>query len=135
METINIGTGTNTGTGDSIRDAFIKANANFEELDNTKANKQESVFAISGLTPVIDPTDGDIQTWILTDNSSPTLSIGNGRSITLHIETSSFILTWPTGIAWVGDEPTLAETGINILTLWQVNGIVFGSYVGSVEIV
>lgn len=35
-QTINVGTSANDGTGDPLRDAFIKCNDNFDELDTTK---------------------------------------------------------------------------------------------------
>jgi hypothetical protein len=38
IEIINVGTSANDGTGDPLRDAFIKCNDNFEELDTTKQN-------------------------------------------------------------------------------------------------
>lgn len=36
IEIINVGTSPNDGNGDPIRDAFIKCNDNFDELDTTK---------------------------------------------------------------------------------------------------
>jgi hypothetical protein len=36
IEIINVGSSPNDGNGDPIRDAFIKCNDNFDELDTTK---------------------------------------------------------------------------------------------------
>lgn len=36
IEIINVGTSANDGTGDALRDAFIKCNDNFDELETTK---------------------------------------------------------------------------------------------------
>lgn len=131
METINVGSGPDSGTGESIRSAMVKINSNFTELNEGKANKAESIFTITGTNPEIQASDGDIQIWILEENQSPTISLGNGRSITLHLTKGAHTLTWPE-IVWVGgSEPDLSDEDINILTLWEVNTYIFGTLVGT----
>ena len=39
IQTVNIGTIANDGTGDDLREAFVKVNANFNELDIRQPEK------------------------------------------------------------------------------------------------
>lgn len=134
MQEINLGSAANSGTGDPIREAFSKINANFNEVASTKENKQKTIYSITSTTPNINTTNGEIQVWVLLDNSVPTVTIGSGRSVTLHIETQGFTLTWPASINWVGGAPALNATGINIVMLWQVNSTIFGRYIGYADV-
>ncbi len=43
ISTINIGTLANDGTGDDLREAFVKVNNNFTELDVCRKYKKETV--------------------------------------------------------------------------------------------
>lgn len=61
-------------------------------------------------------------------------SLVEGSNLTLMLDTGGNIITWPAGVKWVGGAPTLDSAGIhNIITLWKVNGILFGSWGGSVD--
>lgn len=93
----------------------------------------ETVFALTGTTPAIDPENGTIQTWTLTANSTPTENIADGESVTLMIaDGTSFTITWPT-VTWVGGSaPTLATTGFTVVVLWQVGSTVYGKGIGDV---
>jgi len=48
VQTINVGALANDGTGDDLREAFIKANANFEDLDIRLSNATDIVGASVG---------------------------------------------------------------------------------------
>ena len=95
----------------------------------------ETVFALTGTTPSINPTNGTIQTWTLSANSTPTLAISSGRSVTLLIDDGvAYSITWPS-ILWKSDSgypPILNTTIYTIVTLWQVNAMVYGVRVGNV---
>lgn len=129
-----------------------KLNANFDILDNaatlggtqTLTNKTlsaptvtgaiiETVFAVTGTTPALEPANGSIQTWTLTANSTPTDSIVAGESITLMIDDgTAYTITWPT-ITWVnnrGNAPTLATTGYTVIALWKVSTTLYGALIG-----
>jgi len=129
-----------------------KLNANFDILDNaatlggtqTLTNKTlsaptvtgaiiETVYAVTGTTPALEPANGSIQTWTLTANSTPTDSIAAGESITLMIDDgTAYTITWPT-ITWVnnaGAAPTLATTGYTVIALWKVSTTLYGALVG-----
>lgn len=129
-----------------------KLNANFDILDNaatlggtqTLTNKTlsaptvtgaiiETVYAVTGTTPALEPANGSIQTWTLTANSTPTDSIAAGESITLMIDDgTAYTITWPT-ITWVnnrGNAPTLATTGYTVIALWKVSTTLYGALIG-----
>jgi len=93
----------------------------------------ENVYALSGTTPALDPTNGTIQTWTLSGNSSPTDSLAEGESITLMIDDgTSYTITWPT-ITWVnnlGVAPTLATSGYTTIIIWKVSTTLYGALVG-----
>tara|TARA_R110000868_G_scaffold136057_4_gene348870 strand:+ start:2770 stop:3510 length:741 start_codon:yes stop_codon:yes gene_type:complete len=110
IQTINIGRAANDGTGDDLREAFIKVNQNFQELDavalQTAVNlgssgarvfkeQVENIFnfrrIVAGTnitlteldnTIVIDGTVPDQQTIITTDQGS--ITVGNGQPWELY---------------------------------------------------
>lgn len=70
----------------------------------------------------------------LNGNTSYTDGIVEGQNITLMVKPDSFTVTWPAAVKWVGGiEPTLDTANFNIISLWKVNGILFGSWGGSVD--
>ena len=96
----------------------------------------EEVFAVTGTTPALSPTNASIQTWTLTGNSTPTAGTwAAGQSITLMIDDgtaytinwASLAVTWKTG---GGTAPTLNTTGFTAITLWQVGAVIYGARVG-----
>lgn len=93
----------------------------------------ETVFALSGTAPAIDPTNGTVQTWTLSGNSSPTDSLVAGESVTLMIDDgSAFTITWPS-VTWktnAGSAPTLNTTGFTVIVLWKVGSTLYGARVG-----
>lgn len=93
----------------------------------------ETVYAITGTTPALDPNNGTIQTWTLSANSTPTDSLSIGESILLMVDDgSAYTITWPT-INWVnnlGVAPVLAVTGYTVIALWKVGSNLYGSLVG-----
>lgn len=98
------------------------------------AEIRETVFALSGTTPALNPANGTVQTWTLSGNSAPTDSIETGEYILLHIDDGSgFTITWPTMI-WVGGSaPTLDTTNENVILLWKIGSQLYGSYIGAVS--
>lgn len=97
----------------------------------------EEVYPIpSSTTPALSPTNGSIQTWTLTGNSTPTQGTwAAGQSITLMIDDgSAFSVTWTSiPVTWVnGVVPTLATSGFTVIELWEVGTTIYGSLVGNV---
>lgn len=60
-------------------------------------------------------------------------SIVEGQTITLMIDPDAYSVTWPT-VKWVSGSAPVLDTGAhNIISLWKVNSILFGSWGGSVD--
>jgi hypothetical protein len=96
----------------------------------------EEVFAVTGTTPALSPTNGSIQTWTLSGNSTPTAGTwAAGQSITLMVDDgsastitwTSLVVTWETG---GGTPPSLSTTGYTVITLWKVDTTIYGAAVG-----
>jgi hypothetical protein len=75
---------------------------------------------------------GGIQVLTLTANSTLTVDLIQGESLTLHLlGGDTYAVTWPT-MVWVGGiTPVL--TGHDLLVLWFVNGVLYGNYTGPVS--
>ena len=95
---------------------------------NSRINEQQ--YVLSGT--VIDPANGTIQYKTLGANTTFTESLADGDYVTLMIDDgTAFTITWPT-ITWVGGSaPTLELAGYNVIELWQVNGVVYGAFIGA----
>jgi hypothetical protein len=96
----------------------------------------ETVYAISGTTPALNPSNGTIQTWTLTGASTPTSSLNAGESITLMIDDgTAYTITWTSvAVTWktdAGVAPTLNTTGFTAIVLWKVGSVVYGARVGN----
>ena len=120
-----------TTLGASEASKVVTADANG---DITLSNSViETVFALTGTTPSIDPNNGTIQTWALTANSTPTENLSAGESVLLMVaDGTSYTITWPT-ITWVnnlGNAPTLNTVGFTVIAIWKVGGTLYGSLVG-----
>lgn len=101
------------------------------------AGYTEQVFAVTGTTPALSPTNGSIQTWTLTGNSTPTSGTwADGQSLTLMVDDgSAFTITWTSlAVTWKTDSgaaPTLQTTGLTAIVLWKVGAVVYGARVGN----
>ena len=96
----------------------------------------ETVYAITGTTPALNPSNGTIQTWTLTGASTPTSSLNAGESITLMIDDgTAYTITWTSvAVTWktdAGVAPTLNTTGYTAIVLWKVGSVVYGARVGN----
>jgi len=93
----------------------------------------EDVFALTGTTPALDPSNGSIQTWTLSGASTPTDSLSAGEAITLIVDDgTAYEITWPTP-TWVnnaGAAPTLATDVPTVIALWKVSTTLYGALVG-----
>lgn len=96
----------------------------------------ETVFAVSGTTPALSPSNGTIQTWTLSGNSTPTAgTFDAGESMTLMIDDgTAYTVTWTSvAVTWVGGTaPTLATSGYTVIELWKVGSTIYGALVGNV---
>lgn len=96
----------------------------------------EEVFAVTGTTPALSPTNGSIQTWTLSGNSTPTAGTwAAGQSITIQIDDgTAYTVTWTSlAVTWKtdgGSAPTLNTTGVTVIALWKVGTTIYGARVG-----
>lgn len=96
----------------------------------------EEVYAVSGTTPALSPTNGSIQTWTLSGNSTPTAGTwAEGQSITLMIDDgTTYTITWTSlSVTWKtngGSAPPLNTTGYTAIALWKVGSTIYGARVG-----
>ena len=96
----------------------------------------EEVFAVTGTTPALSPTNGSIQTWTLSGNSTPTAGTwAAGQSITIQIDDgTAYTVTWTSlAVTWKtdgGSAPTLNTTGETVIALWKVGSTIYGARVG-----
>jgi len=94
----------------------------------------EIVFSLTGTTPALLATNGAVQTWTLSANSTPTDSLTSGGSIILVITPGAFTITWPS-VVWTkqggsGVAPTLFSAGKTSVVLWKVGSTLYGSHLG-----
>jgi len=94
---------------------------------------QEQVFALTGTTHTLDPSNGTVQTHTLSGSTTYIDSFANGETITLMVDDGAGqTITWPT-MTWVnggGAAPTLATTGYTVVALWKVGTTLYGALVG-----
>jgi len=99
IELVNIGRIANDGTGDDLREAFIKINRSLEDLDLRIDDKTEGVNTGSG-AGVFYRRDGyDLQFKSLTSTDSSVAFTDNVTSLDVKLG------------AGVGDTPLVADTG------------------------
>lgn len=110
IQTINIGSAANDGTGDDLREAFVKVNANFSELDQSAVQTAQNLGSSGGAvfkeqvsnvmsfrrviggsniniteldsTLVIDGTVPDQSYSVVSDTGS--ILLGNGQSFAIY---------------------------------------------------
>tara|TARA_R110000772_G_scaffold111680_6_gene215768 strand:+ start:4306 stop:5193 length:888 start_codon:yes stop_codon:yes gene_type:complete len=87
-QTVNVGSTANDGTGDKLRDAFVKVNANFTELYTDDAGDVNSVTAGTGIS--VNQTTGAV----VVTNSDPDQTVSlTGVDIAVSGTYPSFTLT------------------------------------------
>lgn len=100
----------------------------------------EEIHSIVSTAPAISPTNGTIQTWTLSaDSTTSSGTWAAGQSITLMVNEftspSSFTVNWTgLGVVWVGGSaPTLLPAGgYTVIQLWKVGTTIYGALVGQV---
>jgi hypothetical protein len=130
----NGGTGVTTSTGSG---STVLSTAPALSGATLNDGYTEEVFAVSGTTPALSPTNGSIQTWTLTASSTPTAGTwADGQSMTLMInDGTAYTVTWTSlAVTWKTDggvAPTLNLTGFTVIQLWKVGSVIYGARVGN----
>lgn len=124
------------GAGDFVtaQDPSMSGTISLNGEVSFSSSIDEAIFVITGTSPAINPVNGTIQTWTLTANSSPSISINNGQSMTLMVnDGTAYSITWPT-VIWMtnsGSAPFLSTAGYTTIILWKVGGDIYGARVGN----
>ena len=123
----------NSGTLDGMTVTDSDVTGNRLESEN---EIKETVQALGTATsPAIDPaTGGTLITWTLTASQAhtPTEALSEGEYATLLITgAASATITWPTMTWFGGGEPTLDDTGLNMVELFKIGSTLYGVYAGS----
>jgi hypothetical protein len=96
----------------------------------------EEVFVVSGTTPALSPTNGSVQTWTLTANSTPAAGTwASGQSMTLMIDDgSAYTINWASlGVTWKtggGLAPMLLTSGYTAIIFIKVDMTIYGWIAG-----
>jgi hypothetical protein len=93
----------------------------------------ETTYALAGTDIAV--ANGTIQRKTLTANTTFTETLADGQSVVLHINPATFTVTWPT-ISWINaagtnTAPTLKASVLNVIVIWQDNGVLYGNWIGS----
>ena len=134
LPVLNGGTGVTTSTGSG---STVLSTAPALSGATLNDGYTEEVFAVTGTTPALSPTNGSIQTWTLTASSTPTAGTwAAGQSMTLMIDDgTAFTVTWTSlAVTWKtdsGSAPTLNLTGFTVIQLWKVGTVIYGARVGN----
>jgi|DEB0MinimDraft_6_1074348.scaffolds.fasta_scaffold17423_2 hypothetical protein len=91
----------------------------------------ENVYTLSGTE--IDPSNGTIQTKVLSAPVTFTESFSSGESVVLMIENgATHSILWPT-VTWVTSAGNAAPTPTekDTFVFWKISTTLYGAYVGS----
>jgi hypothetical protein len=122
---INVGTLANDGTGDDLRQAFVKVNNNFDELDAKVAGQATATNLGSGTGIFYSKEDGVIGlkslvagTNIEITNDADTITISNEGTVVLTGDTGAGSVTGPNRtLAVVGGNNISTNALSNTLTI------------------
>ena len=137
VQLINIGNIANDGTGDDLREAFIKANANFEELD--LRDDEQTTASNLGSTG-----EGLFAQKLIYDLQFKKLSAGANVTLTADLEkiviaadsgVSDLTLTADTGNVVLDNSAALTVSGGADISTAIVAGVLTVAYTGVTDLV
>lgn len=117
LQNINIGNAANDGTGDDLREAFIKVNQNFQYLE-TFAEQTGANLGSAGVAIYADTVDGVLKFRRLVSGTNVTLTeLDNSVTIDVNVPDSRFIIAGNTGsmIAGNGIAYSILGTGASVV--------------------
>lgn len=100
---VNLGTYANDGTGDDLRTAFEKVNANFNELDLTRVITADNLGSGPGDTPLVDISASIFKEKV--GNNLKFRSLVEGSNITLTQTLNEITISTPDSINALNEDP------------------------------
>ncbi len=124
----------NGGTVDGATIGGSSAGAGtFSTLTSTGEIVEATGTMPAGTTPAINPTNGTVQEWTLSGNSTPTDSLADGEFVELHIDDgTAYTITWTSVVdEWIGGSaPTLDTAETTVIVLQKIGSNVIGRFIG-----
>lgn len=125
IEMINVGAAANDGTGDDLREAFVKINQNFEDLDLRIDDKTEAVNVGSGVGVYKQRTGYNLEFKSLVAGNNVTLQeFENQITLAATGGLQNLIFLTDSGSVHVADGQTVRiQGGTGTTTRWDGNAI------------
>ena len=112
--------GTSTDWADTF-DGVTVENSNLNNVVLNGYREKVGVIATQSGAVTIDATSAQIQVLSVTGDMTITMAADTGLSLTLAINKSGGVITWPTNIIWSGGQAPILEDGEHVLTFFAVN--------------
>lgn len=138
VQLINIGNVANDGTGDDLREAFIKANANFEELDLRNDEKTSaSNLGDTGEGLFVRRNVYDLEFKKISAGANVTLTADDNKIViaTPDIGVTDVTITADTGNVVLDDSAALTISGGADISTTIVGGVLTVAYTGVTDLV
>lgn len=131
VQLINIGNVANDGTGDDLREAFIKVNQNFEELDlRDDEQTTASNLGTEGEGLFFRRNAYDLEFKKISAGSNVTLTADDNKIVIASTGLSELTVTADTGSAVLDDIAALTITGGTDISTTITGGILTVEYTG-----
>jgi len=136
VQLINIGNVANDGTGDDLREAFIKVNQNFEELDlRDDEQTTASNLGIEGEGIFVQRLNYDLQFKKISAGANVTLTADDNKIvIAADSGVSDLTITADTGSILLDDSAALTITGGADISTSIVDGTLTVTYTGAADL-
>ena len=136
VQLINIGNVANDGTGDDLREAFIKVNQNFEELDlRDDEQTTASNLGIEGEGIFAQRLNYDLQFKKISAGANVTLTADDNKIvIAADSGVSDLTITADTGSILLDDSAALTITGGADISTSIVDGTLTVTYTGAADL-
>ena len=135
VQLINIGNIANDGTGDDLREAFIKANANFEELDLRDDEQTTGTNLGFGVDVFKQKVNYDLQFKTLIAGTDVTIT-SNEVSVEISADGGIKTLNLESDVNNINldDQANLHIAGGQYITTTIIDGVMYISYNGPTEV-
>ena len=118
IETINIGNAANDGTGDDLREAFIKVNQNFQDIDARTEQTTATNLGLSGYQVFANQSGSQLQfRRLLAGTNVELVQTDTTIRIDAPTQPTSFVVSGDTGSLIAGAGINLAVIGGEGITI------------------